>query len=29
MAEDIRSIEDILKELFCGKDAALEKYARV
>ena len=29
MAEDIRNIEQILKELFDGKDAALEKYAKV
>jgi hypothetical protein len=29
MAENIRSIEEILRELFEGRDAALEKYALV
>lgn len=29
MAEQVRSIFEILKELFSGKDSALEKYARV
>ena len=29
MAENIRSIEEILCELFKGRDAALEKYSRV
>ena len=29
MAEELRSIEEILNELFKGRDAALEKYSRV
>lgn len=29
MAEKIRSVKEILEELFVGKDAALEKYAKV